>query len=121
MLSCASTAAQKTPMTPGKWEVTLRMTMADVEMKPATIMFCVTTEDAKRPAPPDVRGDDCIITSHKVRGNTATWTTRCERAKLVSKGKMIFAGDTYIADAVVTMNGVDMRHKYTGRYVGPCD
>ena len=120
-------ADAKSPMKPGKWQVTMTMDMPNMPMKmpPMTFTNCITKEQAENPQPPKKKGDeDCKLTDYKIDGNTVTWTVKCTgKTNATGDGKMTFAGDGNSYDGAVhlNMNNMDITQHFAGKYLGECD
>jgi uncharacterized protein DUF3617 len=117
-------AEAKSPMKPGKWQITIQMDMPNMPMKmpPMTVTQCITKEQAENPQPPKSKKDaDCKISDYKMDGNTVTWSIDCPKQKMTGDGKITFSGDTY--DGVTNLKSGDMviTQKYSGKYLGACD
>jgi hypothetical protein len=124
-------AAPKSPMKPGKWQVTMQMEVpgAPPEMKgkgmlaPMTIENCVTKEQAENPQPPkmDKTKVDCDKPVYKNDGTTVAWTTVCRKPPMTMDGKFVFSGDTYKGETHVSNAGRTATYKLSGKYLGACD
>jgi hypothetical protein len=120
----AFAADNKSPMKPGKWQITIQMDMPNMPMKmpPMTVTQCITKEQAENPQPPKTKkDDDCKISNYKLDGSTVTWSIDCPKQNMTGDGKITFSGDTY--DGVTNLKKADMAitQKFSGKYLGPCD
>jgi uncharacterized protein DUF3617 len=123
-------AGPKSPMRPGKWQITMHMVVPGIPegkgpgmLSPMTIEECVTKEEAENPRPPkmDKSKVDCDNTEQKIVGKTVTWTTKCRKPDMTMNGKFIYSGDTYKGESHITSRGGTATYKYNGKYLGPCD
>jgi len=123
-------AAPKSPMKPGKWEITMQMIVPGMPenmkgvgmLSPMTIEQCITKEEAENPRPPkmDKKKIDCENVNNKIVGKTVTWSTRCRKPEMTMDGKFTFSGDTYKGESHITSGGRSVTYKYSGKYLGPC-
>ena len=125
-LTTPAFAADKSPMKPGKWEITMQMDMPGMPMKmpPMKVTNCVTKEQAENPEPPKAKnGDDCKISDYKRDGNTVSWSMECKKQNMKGEGSITFSdnGESYEGIAHLKMGDMDMSQKYSGKYVGECD
>ena len=121
----AFAAEEKSPMKPGKWQITIQMDMPNmpIKMPSTTITQCITKEQAENPQPPKSKRDnDCKVADYKIDGNTVTWSIDCPKQNMTGDGKITFSEDTY--DGVTNLKKDDtvvMTQKYSGKYLGACD
>lgn len=115
--------AAKSPMKPGKWQITMTMEMANMPaMPPMTFTNCVTKEQAENPQPPKRKDQNCELKDYKIDGNTVTWSVQCTgKMNATGEGKMTFNGDSYEGTTHMKMNDMDMTQHFTGKYLGDCD
>ena len=117
-------ADAKSPMKPGKWQITMTMDMPNMPMKmpPMTFTNCITKEQAENPQPPKQKDQDCKVDNYKLDGNTVTWTVSCTgKQKMTGEGKMTFNADTYEGTTHMKMQDMEMTQHFDGKYVGECD
>jgi hypothetical protein len=113
----ASVSAQG-PMREGRWETTMQMQMAGMTMAPTKTASCITKEQLKDPSktvPSSAPG--CTISDYRVTGTKTTWKTVCK--DMEGTGEMVFKGDTYEGQIVVTMPH-QMTMKISGKRLGDC-
>ncbi len=119
----AFSADAKSPMKPGKWQVTMTMDMPNmpVKMPPMSFTNCVTKEQAENPQPPKKNDDDCQLSDYKLDGNTVTWTVKCSKTNATGHGTMTFSSDAYEGTVKMNINDMEMTQHFTGKYLGECD
>ena len=123
-LAVPSFAEGKSPMKPGKWQITIQMDMPNmpIKMPPMTVTQCITKEQPENPQPPKSKRDaDCKVADYKLDGDTVTWSIDCPKQQMTGDGKITFSGDTY--DGVTHLKKGDsvITQKYSGKYLGACD
>jgi hypothetical protein len=117
-------AEGKSPMKPGKWQITITMDMPGMPMKmpPMTFTNCITKEQAENPQPPKAKqNDDCKVSDYKMDGNVVTWSMKCEKQNMTGEGKITFSSDSYEGESHMKMGEMEMSQKYAGKYLGECD
>ncbi len=122
-------AVQKTPVKPGKWEVTTQMHMTGMPEMPAhTYTHCVTPEDAAKAEntlPKMQKDSPCMLQDVKVDGQTITWKVSCDtpNGKVTGDGKVTYdaEGTNYKGEMHVTMPQREMDSTFVGKRIGPCD
>ena len=117
-------ADAKSPMKPGKWQVTMKMEMAGMPaaMPPTTFTNCVTKEEAENPQPPKRNDQNCEVTNYKLDGSTVTWSIKCTgKVEATGEGKMTFKDDAYEGTTHMKVNDMEMTQHFTGKYLGECD
>ena len=130
LVLAATPAPMKSPMKPGKWQVTMQMVVPGITenmkgagmLSPMTFEQCVTKEQAENPQPPkmDKSKVDCDVLENKIEGHTVTWTTKCRKPQMTMSGKFVFSGNTYKGENRVTSGGRTATYKYSAKYLGPC-
>jgi hypothetical protein len=120
-------AAFAGPQKAGKWETTVKVEMAGMNIPPTTTSVCVTEDDLKDPArtipSPGGKGQnsDCKIVDYKVDGNKITWSMKCEgKQPITATGQMTYSGDTYEGSMKMSTQGHDMSMTMTGKRLGDC-
>ena len=117
------------PRRDGQWEIKVQMEMAGMPpgMPPMTSTKCITPEEAKDPdkSVPDMgrgRGSqNCKMTDHKIEGNKATWSMKCEgEMPMTGTGEMVYAGDSYTGSLKMETGRGAMTMKYSGKRLGDC-
>jgi hypothetical protein len=117
------------PQKAGKWETTVQVEMAGMNMKipPVTTTVCVTEEDLKDPSKsvptPGGKGQnsDCKISDYKVDGNKISWSMKCEgKQPVTASGQMTFSGDAYEGSMKMNTQGHDMSMTMSGKRLGDC-
>jgi Protein of unknown function (DUF3617) len=117
-------ADAKSPMKPGKWQITITMDMPGMPMKmpPMTFVNCVTKEQAENPQPPKTKqNDDCKVSDYKMDGNVVTWSMKCEKQNMTGEGRITFSSDSYEGESHMKMSDMEVSQKYAGKYLGECD
>jgi hypothetical protein len=129
--SSVASAAPKSPMKPGKWQITMQMVVPGIPenmkgvgmLAPMTIDQCITKEQAENPQPPkmDKSKVDCDKPVQKFEGQTVTFMTKCRKPEMTMDGKLVFSGNTYKGETRVSNAGRTATYKYSGKYLGACD
>jgi len=117
--------AQQSPMRPGNWEVTMKMSMQGMDMPPMKHTRCVTAEMLKDPQasiPQGPGSNDCKMTDYKLSGSTATYKMTCTKPTLTNiTGEMKYSGDsTYTGTIQMETSGQTMSMTMDGKWVGEC-
>lgn len=119
-------AETKSPMKPGKWQISMQMEMPNMPMKipPVTITNCVTQEqldqDPQASIPKDKKSD-CKVSDYKVDGSTVSWTVDCPKSNMKGSGEMTFEADGYTGALKMDMGEQQMTTKLTGKRLGDCE
>ena len=125
LATAALAADTKSPMKPGKWQVTMSTDIPGmpIKMPSVTVTTCVTKEQAENPQPPkNKRDSECNYTDYKFDGNTVSWKVKCTgKQPMTGEGQMTFSGDTYEGVNHLKTDTVEMTSKFNGKYVGECD
>lgn len=115
----------QSPMRPGNWSVTVKMSMPGMEMPPMTQTQCVTPEMLKDPlgsVPKGPGGGDCKMTNYKLSANTATYTMTCSQPMpMTMVGEMKYNGtDAYTGTVSMDSGGQKMSMSFDAKRVGDC-
>lgn len=123
-------AVDKTPVKPGKWQITTQMHMSGMPDMPArTSTNCVTPEDAAKAEntlPKMEKNSPCMMQDVKVDGRTITWKVSCDMpngGKVTGDGKVTYdsEGTEYKGEMHMTMPQGEMNSTFHGKRIGPCD
>jgi hypothetical protein len=127
-LSPAAAQAPQNPMQPGRWEITMQMSMPGMpmEMPAQKVTQCVTKKQLEDPngAVPGAPGgtNPCKVTNHKVDGHKVTWNMTCsEPQAMTGSGEIIVNGDTYTGTMKMTSDQGQMTMKYNAKRLGDCE
>lgn len=121
--------AEKSPVKPGKWEMTMQMDMPNMpfKMPPIKVTQCISKEDAENPENSVPKGDakkksDCKVKDMKVTGKTITYSVICEKQKTEMDAEMTYDEDTFTGVMKMKMDGQEpITTKYSGKRLGECD
>ena len=118
-------AQTQSPMRPGNWEVTVKMSMPGMEMPPMTQTHCVTPAMVKDPmgsVPKGPAGGDCKMSDYKLTDNTATYTMTCTQpTPMTMVGEMKYNGtDAYIGKVAMDSGGQKMNMSFDAKRIGEC-
>ena len=130
MLALSAHAAAPN-MQEGLWEVTMKMEAPGMPagIPPQVIQQCITKkdlEDPRRSTPGnDPKDDRCVVTDHKVQGNTATWNVACKGENaMTGTGTATYSGTSYTGSSKMTMKQggklQTMNMQYSGKRLGEC-
>ena len=123
-LSWTVFAQVASPMRPGNWEVTTKMTMQGMEMPAMKVPQCITAAMIKNPesAIPQGPGQgDCKVADYKLSGNSATYTMTCKEPPMTAVGEMKYSGtDAYTGTLKIDMGGQTMTIVYDAKRIGEC-
>ena len=126
-LSWTVLAQNQSPMRPGSWEVTVKMSMPgmNMDMPPMKQTQCVTAEMIKDPQaalPKGPGGGDCKVSDYKFTGSTATYKVECTKpAPMTATGEMKYSGsDAYVGTMTIESSGTKMAMSYDAKRVGDC-
>ena len=116
------------PMRPGQWEVTMKMSMAGMQMQMPEMKStqCITAEQlAKDPATGLPRGaagqKDCTVSDYKTTGSTISWKMACTgQMKMEGTGELTFKGDTYEGVMKMAAPQGEMTMNLAGKRAGDC-
>jgi len=115
------------PMRPGRWEVTMQMSMANMPMKmpPTKTSSCITAEQlAKDPTSglnTGVGSNQCKVTDQKFSGSKVAWKMACTgQAAMTGEGEMTFTDDAYTGSVKMTTPQGAMTMQLAGKRVGDC-
>ena len=127
VLSWTVLAQNQSPMRPGNWEVSVKMTMPgmNMEMPPIKQTQCVTAEMIKDPQSSLPRGPgsgDCKISDYKFTASTATYKVECTKpAPMTAVGEMKYSGsDAYVGTMTIESSGQKMTMSYDAKRIGDC-
>lgn len=126
-LSWTALAQTQSPMRPGNWEVTMKMSMPgmNMEMPPMKQTQCVTAEMIKDPqasVPKGPGGGDCKVSDYKFTASTATYKMECTKpAPMTAIGEMKYSGtDAYVGTISIDSGGQKMSMSYDAKRIGEC-
>lgn len=117
-------ADSKSPMKPGKWQVTIATDMPNMPFKmPASnTTVCVTKEMAEKPEPPKTKkDDDCKISDYKLEGNVVTYSVACPKQSITGTGKFTYESESYTGEVKMNMGDSEITQKHSGKYAGECE
>lgn len=126
-LSWTALAQTQSPMRPGSWEVTVKMSMPgmNMEMPPMKQTQCVTADMIKDPqasVPKGPGAGDCKVSDYKFTASTATYKMVCTKpAPMTATGEMKYSGsDAYVGTMTIDSGGQQMTMTYDAKRVGDC-
>jgi hypothetical protein len=126
-LSWTVLAQTQSPMRPGNWEVSVKMSMAgmNMEMPPMKQTQCVTADMIKDPQaslPKGPGAGDCKISDYKFTGSTATYKVECTKPMpMTAVGEMKYSGsDAYVGTMTIESSGQKMSMTYDAKRIGEC-
>jgi len=111
-------------MQEGSWEITIVSEISGMAMQmPAQKHTqCLSKMDLipKDPQAPQ----NCDVIEQRIDGNMVSWTMECSSGgvKTVSKGSIVYIGDSFSGSVDIAIGGTDMKvdSTMTGRRLGPC-
>jgi hypothetical protein len=120
--------AQTSPMRPGNWQVTMKMSIPGMkmDMPPITTSHCVTPEMVKDPQSAIPKGpnadNDCKVSDYKFTDNTASYKMVCTKpAPMTAVGEMKYSGtDAYTGTMTMDSSGQKMTMSYDAKRLGDC-
>jgi hypothetical protein len=120
--------AQTSPMRPGNWQVTMKMSMPGIkmEMPPITTSHCVTADMVKDPQSAIPKGpnanNDCKVSDYRFTANTATYKMMCTKPTPMNAiGEMKYSGtDAYTGTMTMESQGQTMTMSYDAKRLGEC-
>lgn len=121
LLSAVSVqAGSVSDMNPGLWEITTQMKMPGMEMPANTMTECITKDSAVPPA--GYKQGQCEFSDVEVRGNTVNWSIRCDSqgGVMTGSGETTYHGDTFEGSTRMSMQGMEITTKMSGRRIGEC-
>ena len=121
LLSAVSVqAGSVSDMNPGLWEITTKMKMPGMEMPANTMTECITKDSAVPPA--GYKQGQCEFSDVEVRGNTVSWSIRCDSqgGVMTGSGETTYHGDTFEGSTRMSMQGMEITTKMSGRRIGEC-
>lgn len=121
--------AEPNPLKPGLWEMTVQMEMPGMPqgMPPQVFKHCLTEKDV---VPHKARpGEDCKMTSYKLKGTSITWSMRCthkDGGEADIEGNGTYTNDSFQGTVQSKMkggkgDGMAMTMKMNSKRLGPCD
>jgi hypothetical protein len=126
-LSWTTLAQTQSPMRPGNWEVTMKMSLPgmNMEMPPMKQTQCVTAEMIKDPqasVPKGPGGGDCKVSDYKFTASTATYKMVCTKpAPMTAIGEMKYSGtDAYVGTITMDSSGQKMSMSFDAKRLGDC-
>ena len=125
-LSWTVFAQTQSPMRPGSWQVTMKMSMPGMgEMPPMTQTQCVTPAMIKDPqgsVPTAPGGSDCKMSDYKLAGTTATYRLSCTKpTPMTMLGEMKYNGtDAYTGTMTMDASGQKMTMAIDAKRIGDC-
>ena len=123
-LSWTVFAQAPSPMREGNWEVTMKMSMAGMDLPASKQMQCITAAMLKDPqgSLPKGPGADCKLVDYKLAGNTATYKMTCTQpAEMTITGEMKYASaDAYTGTMNVDAGGMMMAMSFDAKRIGEC-
>lgn len=123
LLGALPTFAAKSPMKPGKWQITAETEMANMPMKipPMTFTQCITEkdlEDAQKTVPQNNK--NCKMVDFTVTGNKVTWKIECPKDGATGSGEATYEDDSYTGTMNMKMKDGEINAKYKGKRLGDC-
>jgi hypothetical protein len=120
--------AQTSPMRPGNWQVTMKMSIPGMkmEMPPMTMSHCVTADMVKDPQSAIPKGpnanNDCKVSDYKFTDNTASYKMVCTKpTPMTAVGEMKYSGtDAYTGTMTMDSSGQKMTMSYDAKRLGDC-
>ena len=124
-LSWTVLAQTQSPMRPGNWEVTMKMSMPGMEMPPMKQTQCVTEAMLKDPQgaiPKGPASGDCKMSDYKLTAGTATYKMTCTQPMpMTMVGEMKYSGtDAYTGTVTMDTNGQKMSMSFDAKRIGEC-
>ena len=94
-----------------------------VKMPPINVTNCITKEQAENPEStvPADKKTSCKVANYEIDGNTVSWTLDCPKEQMKGKGSITYSGDTYTGTMEATVGEMQIKQKYTGKWLGECD
>jgi hypothetical protein len=127
MLSMAAGATEAMDVQAGLWESRIESVIEGLPISPPPMIHrnCVSEEDLvpKMESP----GQECKVLEHRVSGSTVNWQVQCNQdgMTMTGTGKIVYSGDSYEGDVVMTMDGgpmgpMKMTQTMSGQRIGDC-
>jgi hypothetical protein len=130
MMLCAlamATLFAQNPMRPGRWEVTMQMSMPNmpVQMPQTKTSSCITAEQLQKDPTSGLNtgpgSNQCKVTDQKFSGSKVSWKMACAgQAAMTGEGEMTFMDDTYTGTMKMTTPQGAMTMQMNGKRVGDC-
>lgn len=104
----------------GNWSWSVSMEMMGMVMPATTYNDCITKEDLVPQEKQQAEG--CKVIKNSISGNTVNWKVECqgENGKSTSTGKITYTNTTAKGEIVVNAQGMNMKSKMNGKYIGSC-
>ena len=122
--------AVQSPMRPGTWETTVKMSMpgmpAGAGMPEMKSSRCVTAAQlAKDPAAglssATAVQKGCTVSDYKATGNVVSWKMACTGDQpMTGTGELTFKGDTYTGAMKMSMAQGELTMQMAGKRAGDC-
>jgi hypothetical protein len=126
-LSWTALAQMQSPMRPGNWEVSMKMSMPgmNMEMPPMKQTQCITADMLKDPqasVPKGPSAGDCKVSDYRFTASTATYKMVCTKpTPMTAVGEMKYTGtDAYVGMISIDSSGQKMTMTYDAKRVGDC-
>ena len=119
-------AQTQSPMRPGSWLVTMRMSLPGMgDMPPMTQTQCITAAMLKDPQtaiPKGPEGGDCKVSDYKFTSNTATYKVTCTQPMAMTMlGEMKYSGtDAYTGTMTMDASGQKATMNFDAKRTGEC-
>jgi hypothetical protein len=131
IVAAVTLAAQTPTMRPGRYAVTMQMSMPNMPVAMPEIKSeqCISDADLKKDphawipnASPDPRMKEaCKMSDYKVTGQTVTWSMSCPGQQAITgTGEMTIKGDTYAGVMKMTTPQGEFTTKISGQRTGDC-
>ncbi len=110
-------------MKDGLWEITSKIEMPGmpIAMPPQTFRQCLT-KDNMIPRKED-GNQDCKVLDQKIKGNTVSWTIRCNSPEgtYLMKGETTYNRESFTGEMqMTTPDGTEMIQHMKGHRIGKC-
>jgi hypothetical protein len=111
----------------GLWESHIESEIEGLPISPPPMTHrnCVTEEDLVPQM--ESPGQECEVLEHSTSGKTVNWRVQCRQdgMTMTGSGKIVYAGDRYEGNVVMTMDGgpmgpMKMTQTMKGRRIGDC-
>ena len=126
-LLLAGTGAASMDVKSGLWESHIESEIEGLPISPPPMIHrnCVTEEDLVPQL--ESPGQECQVLEHSTSGKTVSWRVQCKQdgMTMTGSGKIVYAGDRYEGNVVMTMDGgpmgpMKMTQSMKGRRIGDC-
>ena len=118
--------AESIPVTPGKWETTMTMTMPFAQEPTVQSSTQCIRQDSYDPARDLQMQGDCEVVEQNVSGNTLTWRMNCRMAEgtAVADGQATIDGDRgegrMATEMMMNGQAMSMTMEWQSKRVGDC-